>query len=310
MLRRPVNPTLPTVLRAPLIFRSSRTLRGLSLLSILLVALIWGSTFALIKDATASIPLPLFLFSRFSLSLLLLGWVRPKRQILLPSTVLGLLLLAAHATQSLGVHLGSAAKSSFLMGLAVIATPLLANLLFKRRSSPLLYLSAGLVVFSIGLMSIPSWQRPSFNHSDLLVLASALLFSLYGVYLAEVARHHDALTLSAMQLYPMVIVSGIWAAPSLETLPFLPLNAWLAVFYLAAVATVLVLLLWSWASRLVAAGEAALICALKSLAGAFFAYLILGEAPGLNLWYGGGLMLIATLLPSLGALRQVRSRTR
>ncbi len=288
--------------------RSAGTLRGLSLLSLLLVAVIWGSTLALIKETTATVPFPLLLFVRFSVALLLLSWVRPTRAALWPSTVLGLLLLACYAAQSLGIHLGSAAKSGFLMGLTVVATPLLSNLLFRRRSSPLLYLSGGLVVLSIGVMSGPSGYPLALGRGDLLVLASALLFSLYGVYLAEVSRHHHAFTLSAMQLYPVVLVSGVWAAPSLGTLPELTPGNWLALVYLAAVATVLVLLLWSWASRRVTAGEAALICALEPLAGALFAYLLVGEVPGSGVWYGGGMMIFAVLLASFGQLRGARRK--
>ncbi len=101
--------------------RSAGTLRGLSLFCLLLVAVIWGSTLALIKETTATVPFPLLLFVRFSVALLLLSWVRPTRAALLPSTVLGLLLLACYAAQSLGVQLGSATKSGFLMGLTVVA---------------------------------------------------------------------------------------------------------------------------------------------------------------------------------------------
>ena len=287
---------------------SGGTSRGLSLVCLLLVAVIWGSTLALIKETAATVPFPLLLFVRFSVALLLLSWVRPTRAALRPSTVLGLLLLACYATQSLGVHLGSAARSGFLMGLTVVVTPLLSNLLFRRRSSPLLYLSAGLVVLSVGLMGDLSWYRLALGRGDLLVLASALLFSLYGVLLAEVSRYHQAFTLSAMQLYPMVLVSGVWAAPSLDTLPELTPGNWLALVYLAAVATVLVLLLWSWASRRVAAGEAALVYALEPLAGALFAYLLVGEVPGSGVWYGGGVMIFALLLASFGQLRGARRK--
>lgn len=279
-----------------------------SLLCLLLVAVIWGSTLAVIKEATATVPFPLFLFVRFSAALLLLSWVRPTRAALWPSTVLGLLLLACYVTQLLGIHQGSAAKSGFLMGLAVIATPLLSNLLFERRSSPLLYLSAGLVVLGVGLMSDLSWHRPALGRGDLLGLISALIFSLYGVYLAEVSRHHHAFTLSAMQLYPMVLISGVWAAPSFVMLRDLSPGDWLALVYLAAVATALVLLLWSWASRRVAAPEAALVCALEPLAGALFAYLLVGEVPGPGIWYGGAVMLFAILLASFGQLREARDK--
>ena len=52
---------------------SGGTLRRLSLVCLLLVAVIWGSTLALIKETAATVPFPLLLFVRFSVALLLLS---------------------------------------------------------------------------------------------------------------------------------------------------------------------------------------------------------------------------------------------
>ena len=47
---------------------SGGTSRGLSLVCLLLVAVIWGSTLALIKETAATLPFPLLLFVRFSVA--------------------------------------------------------------------------------------------------------------------------------------------------------------------------------------------------------------------------------------------------
>ena len=48
--------------------------------------------------------------------------------------------------------------------------------------------------------------------------------------------------------------------------------------------------------------------ALEPLAGALFAYLLVGEVPGSGIWYGGGVMIFAILLASFGQLREARRK--
>jgi drug/metabolite transporter (DMT)-like permease len=75
-----------------------------------------------------------------------------------------------------------------------------------------------------------------------------------------------------------------------------PLTTYLAVVYLAAVATALVAVIQTYAQRVVPAHLAALVFVLEPAFAALFAYLILGERLGALSWVGGGLMLVAMVI--------------
>jgi len=108
-------------------------------LLLLLVTLIWGSTFVMVKDATASYPIFPFLTLRFglaTLALLLIGWRR------LPSlgwkgvgagVLIGLFLFSGYALQTFGLRYTSASKAGFITGLSVAIVPVLSTLLLRRR---------------------------------------------------------------------------------------------------------------------------------------------------------------------------------
>src|SRR5690606_38529249 len=95
---------------------------GVSLL--LLITLIWGTTFVVIKEALVTIPVPLLLAVRFTLAALLLSWVRFDRRALGPALLLGLFSFGGFASQTIGLAFTTASKAAFITGLSVILTPL------------------------------------------------------------------------------------------------------------------------------------------------------------------------------------------
>ncbi len=262
--------------------------------TLVLLTLIWGTTFAIVKDALASIAVPLLLALRFSLAALSLVWVRFDRRSIRPAIILGLLAFTGFATQTLGLSLTGASQAAFITGLSVILTPLVSRLWLRRKLALRVYLAAFLALVGLGFMTLTGLE--GVNRGDLWVLGTALAYAFYIVYLGEVAPKHPPLALSSLQLWPMAILAWLWAWPHLSELASVPAQTYLAVLYLAFAATALVTVLQTFAQRVVSAHVAALVFVLEPVFAALFAYLLLGETLGPWSWLGGGLILGAMLL--------------
>jgi drug/metabolite transporter (DMT)-like permease len=271
-------------------------------LLLVLVTVIWGSTFAVIKETIQTVPVPILLAVRFSFAALFLLWVKPERKTLIPGLILGLLSFAGYATQTIGMLTTSASKAAFITGLSVILTPIVGAIWLRQRIPGRVWLAALLAIIGLGLMTLNPNEGVVIG--DLWVLGTSLAYALYIVYLGEIAVHHKPIVLTSLQIIVVAALSWGWAVPHLSVLKELSLSVLSALLYLALFATALVLWLQALAQRVVPAYAAALIFALEPVFAAIFAYFMLGETLSLQGWLGGGLVVIAMILGGLGSAQR------
>ncbi len=272
--------------------------RPLGIALLVLITMIWGTTFVVTKDALDSISVPLLLAVRFSLAALLLCWVRIERRAILPAIILGVIGFAGFATQTIGLDLTTASKAAFITGFSVILTPMVSSLWLGTRIAPRAYVAALVALVGLGFMSMTGSEL-GITAGDLWLLGTALSYAIFIVYLGEVVRDLPPLTLAGVQHWPMALLAWLWAAPDAGQLLQVPLSTYLAILYLAVVATALVAILQTYAQRVVPAHVAALIFLLEPVFAAIFAYFLLGERLGLLGWVGGALVVIAMLISEL-----------
>lgn len=270
---------------------------SLGTLTLVLITLIWGSTFVIVKETVENVPPSLLLALRFSVAALLFAWVRPGRAALLPGLILGLLSFLGFATQTLGLVSTTASKAAFITGLSVILTPLFSALWFRHSVPVRAYLAALVALLGLALMS---FSGPlGVTTGDLWVLGTAVFYAFYIIYLGEIAPKYGALELSAVQFWPMAAFAWLWAVPQVGQMGNLSAGSLWSILYLGVVATALVSVLQVRAQRVVSAHVAALIFVLEPVFAALFAYVLLGEALGVWGWVGAGLVGVAMLLSEL-----------
>src|SRR5690606_15063089 len=80
------------------------------LIALVVVTMIWGTTFVIIKEALDTISVPLLLAMRLTLAGLLLAWAGWDKRALVPALILGLLSFAGFETQTIGLSITSASN--------------------------------------------------------------------------------------------------------------------------------------------------------------------------------------------------------
>src|SRR5690625_3633461 len=271
--------------------------RGIGVGLLLFVTLIWGSTFVVIKESLVSVPPSLFLALRFSVAALALAWVRPIPGMFRTGLVLGVVMFLSYGSQTVGLYYTSASKGAFITALSVVLVPILTGML-ERRWLPLrIWLAALLALSGLGLMTLT--DVAGVNIGDLIIVGTAFAYAAHLLLIDRGLRKYPPLQLAAAQLWPVALLSWLWALPEVGLIGSLPAGVWWAVIYLAVVATALVLVLQNVAQKYVPPHTAALIFVLEPVFAAFFSWLVAGEQLGLYGWLGGLLVVAAMVLGEL-----------
>ena len=265
-------------------------------IALLFNTLIWGGTFALIKNAFNDISPLLFLGLRFGIAaLIFLPFVysslkKTNKQTLIAGSILGFFYFAGFTAQSLGLNLTTATKSGFITGTFVIFIPILQLIIEKRKPKWFNLLSVFLVL--IGLIMLSSKGENAidfikqlgsdFNLGDLLTLLCAILFAFQVVYVDVFTKKYEYLPMVFVQLLITgiggFIISFIFSISALETVKFtFNTTVIIAVLYTAIFASIIATVIQLKFQKFVSPTKAGIIFSIEPIFAAVFAYFLLSE---------------------------------
>ena len=275
-------------------------------LGLLAMTAVWGSTFVLIKDVVARMPVADFLAVRFAVAALAMLLLFPRhvwklgRAGITRGLTLGVIYGCGQLLQTWGLALISPSVSGFVTGMYVVFTPILATLLLGQRMAGVVWLAVGLATAGLALLSL---NGLSVDVGVWLTLASALLYGLHIVLLGQWSRPGDAFGLSAVQMVAIAVVCFAATAP--HGGPVLPPDraAWLAVLYMALVAGAGAMLMQTWAQAHLPATRAAIVMTTEPVFAAAFAVAFGSDVLSWRMLAGGALVLGAMYLVELAPRR-------
>ncbi len=283
---------------------------SLPMVALLGMTAIWGSTFFLIKDLITRLPVADMLALRFALATgafaLIAGRrLRITRRTLGAGTLLGLLYGVAQILQNSALAFTSASASGFVTGLYVVATPLLAAVVFGTRISRLTWAAVALATAGLAVLSL---HGLSVGAGEALTALSALCYAAHIVLLGRTSRPGEALSLTLVQLAVIALISvaaACWPDDSGAVAISLPASAadWAAVAYLGLVAGALTILLQVWAQARVEATRAAVVMVTEPVWAAVFAVALGGETITIRMLVGGMTILAAMVLVDVAPRR-------
>ena len=208
----------------------------------------------------------------------------------------GLLLGGATLLQQAGMQTASAGKAGFLTALYIVIVPVLGIFLGRR---PGLKVWIGVVLALVGAYLLSVKGGAGIASGDLLVIASAVVFSLHILVIDSVPAGVDGVRLSCVQF----LVAGVFAlvlALFLETFTWRDiLSAWVPLLYTGVVSSGVGYTLQILGQRTVNPTVASLILSLESVFAALAGWAILGQALSLRELFGCALVFVAVILAQL-----------
>jgi len=272
--------------------------------ALLFNAVVWGTTFVLVKSSLAKMSPVLFLALRFSLATVVLalifggrwrrlGKVTPK--MLAAGSLIGVFLFLGYLLQTLGLQSTSPPKSAFLTGLATVMVPLLGALVYRIR--PRITEVAGVLVATLG-MGLMTLQGPigSIGRGDLLTFGGAIAFAAHVVTTGHFAEEigYEVLSITQVGAAALSALSLVWwvETPRIE---WQPVVIW-TVLITGILCTAVAFTIQAWAQRFTTNTRTAIIYALEPVVAWITSYWLVGEGLSARGAAGAGLILSGVFL--------------
>ncbi|SAK62933.1 multidrug DMT transporter permease [Caballeronia fortuita] len=289
-----------------------RRLLPLSDLLLFAVAMVWGSSYGIVKSALAFYPVLALLALRFGITFCLLAASlrhlgNASGATLRGVFVLGLLLLSIFLAETFGVLHTRAANAAFLISLCVVLTPLVEWALLRRRPAAAEWFAVGVSFAGAWLLASDGALTFEFNFGDGLIIAAAVLRALAVCVTKRVLRTSalPALTVTAVQAGVVASGSALIAlafAPSQwQPLPALAGHGmfWGSVLYLVFACTLFAFFAQNYAIGRSSPTRVSLLMGSEPAFGALFASVWLGEHVSTTGWIGGGMIVAASLMATV-----------
>lgn len=292
--------------------RNSSVQRWRADLALAAVALVWGTTFVVVKRALNDISTVYFLALRFSLaSICMLGLFAPAFRRMPPRAIwrglrggalAGIFLWLGYILQSFGLKYTSAGNSGFLTGLYIVLVPLISAAFYRRW--PQVPELAGIAVATAGvvLLTLPSLHHFSINRGDVLTIGCALAFAIHLLVLGYFSQRERFEAVALGQ----IVFAAVLSTVSLVVEP--PVAVWshavvFALLLTAVFATAGAFALQTWAQQYTTPTRTALIFALEPVFALATAVLAGGERLTLLGLLGAALILLGILAVELKPAR-------
>jgi drug/metabolite transporter (DMT)-like permease len=266
--------------------------------ALLSVSAAWGMAFVVMKDAIERQSVNNFLFTRFSLAVIVMIALKPSvirqfdRDLILRAGSAGIFLGLGYIFQTLGLARTGAAITGFVTGLYVVFTPLLAYFFLKERLTKLIWACVFIATVGLGLLSIRGF---SVGIGEMLVLASAFFFAAHIIALGKWSSGRDVYAMTIVQLAMCALLSGLASIPEGYSAPP-DYGVWAVVVFTAVVCTAVAFVVQTWSQAHMTTTKVAVILTMEVVFAALFAIIFGGERLTLQATLGGLMVLTAMFM--------------
>jgi drug/metabolite transporter (DMT)-like permease len=266
--------------------------------ALLTVSAAWGFSFVVMKDAIQRQSVNNFLFTRFTLAVIVMILIRPQviklftKDLLQRGGLAGVFLGLGYIAQTLGLERTGAAITGFITGLYVVLTPLIASIVLKEKITKFTWYCIAFATFGLGLLSIRGF---SVGIGEMFVLASAVLFAAHIIALSKWSSGRDVYAMTVIQLSMCAILAGLASAIEGYSLPP-DSGVWNVVIFTAVFATAIAFIVQTWSQAHMSATKVAVILTMEVVFAAVFAIVLGGERLTIQTAVGGVLVVVAMYL--------------
>ncbi len=267
--------------------------------ALILTALIWGTSFVVMKNTLDVVPTLYLLAFRFSGAAALIALVFAKqlksldKRYFRDGIILGGLLFSAYTIQTYGLHYTTPSKNAFLTAAYCVLVPFVSWMMLKKRPDKFHFISAALCLAGVGFVSLKNDH--SIEIGDLLTLCCSAFYAVHIILTGKYVKNRSVPLLIIIQFATAGSLAWISA---LLTTPF-PMqiaagSIW-SLVYLCVLCSAVCFLMQTFGQKHTTPAAAAIILSLESVFGAAFSVLISGERLSARLLLGFMLIFSAVL---------------
>ena len=245
--------------------------------SLLLVTVVWGWTFVVVRDAVTAYSVLGFLALRFTIASLCLGpfsFQRLRRRTLIAGAGIGICLAGGYLLQTYGLRHTTPTNSGLITGLFVVFAPVASYILFRVRIDRVLLLLLGTCL--VGTLLLVGDSPEAIRIGDGLTLGCAACFGLHIALLSHYAHRHDATALALAQMVAIALLCGLpWLL--FESPSFPPVHVWFALLITGVLASAAAFTLQTYVQQRLSATKTAIILTMEPVFAVLFGYLLAGD---------------------------------
>lgn len=277
--------------------------KALAVLGLLLVTVIWGSTFVVMKSSMDVITPTYLIAYRFSIAavgLFLIFWKQIKtmtRDNIRCGCILGVLLFISYYFQTYGLKYTTASKNAFITTLYVIIVPFLHWMLNKVRPGKNNVAAAVIAVIGLALLSLKG--DLTINYGDFLTFVCGFFYALHMVCVGRFTSSCNPVKLTMIQMLSSAacawMVALVFEGPCDLTV-FADRGLLISVLYLGLMASMLGFLLQIAAQTYLSPNTSSILLSFESVIGLVFSVIILKEIITMRMLIGCALMFAAAIL--------------
>lgn len=264
------------------------------------VAVGWGSSFILTKNSLATLATYNFLAIRFIIAFAISSIIFYKNMLQIDKNTLkygfliGSILFAGYAFQTVGLNYTAASKSAFITGFSVVLVPLLSALFFKKIPEKAAVIGAVMALFGLGFLTLNG--NLGLNAGDFITLLCTFAFAMHIITVGKYTASVDSICLAIVQIGVVGLLSLIMSL-AVEK-PIIPqgVDVWFNLFILSLVCTSGAFIVQNAAQKYTSSTHTALIYTGEPVFAAIFAYFVSGEVLSPKGLFGAALILTGMLI--------------
>ncbi len=270
---------------------------------LILVTIIWGSAFVVMKNSIDVITPTYLLAYRFTVAaigMVILFWkkvrIMSKAEFGYGFFVGGLLFISYYF-QTYGLKYTTASKNAFITTLYVIIVPFLHWLFNRVKPTRNNLLAAVIAVIGLALLSLKG--DLTINYGDFLTLICGICFATHIVFLDRYTAKYDPIRLTVMQMAGAAVFSWVVAAlteGACDLSVFADRSIVFGILYLGLASSMLGFLLQTVGQKYLEAGTSSILLSFEAVFGLIFSVIFLHDPLTVRGLIGCALMFAAAIL--------------
>ena len=272
-------------------------------IALIVVAIVWGTTFLPMANALKTNGVFVMLFCRFFLSSIFMGFVALKfakkfdKKSVIYGVILGAVLFLSFTAQTYALKLTFSSSVAFITGLECVIVPFMTALIFKNKITIFAIFGALIAIFGLWLLS---GATLALGAGEALVLFCAIFYALYTSLNGHFVRKCELYLLVFVVFLTVSLLSFVFAFIEGSVVPNYDREFFIAIFITAFIGTIFCYFVQTIAQRYTTASKAALFFCLEPVSAGMIGYFIAGEI--LSSWqiFGAALIIFGVIFSEFG----------